>query len=134
MTEQRPGTRNLALMMEDLEFQAAIVRDVTNESRIANAFGDLQTAYAAMSLLQHRVTDVQALWEVIMREYDSLGITSSDVSLDADDTSPRSDRFLDIVRKYERLGITTVGVSHDAIEQPPGLDSLTAPPPDEEHT
>lgn len=85
----RATSTALAMLMEDLEFQSAIVRDVTNECRISNGLGDLHGAQSAMSLLRHRVSDIQALWSHIMREYESLGVRSLDVSHSSADSPLR---------------------------------------------
>lgn len=71
----------LSVLMEDLEMQAAIVRDVTNGCRIANGLGDLQAGRDTMARLQRRVAEVIRLWERVMEEYDALGVAPGDASI-----------------------------------------------------
>jgi len=71
----------LSGLMEDLEMQAAIVRDVTNGCRIANGLGDLQAGRDTMARLQRRVAQVNSLWERIMAEYEALGVAPGEASI-----------------------------------------------------
>jgi hypothetical protein len=64
----------IATLLADLELQAAIVRDVANECRIAHAFGNRQTAADAASLMRHKVNEVFSLWVRVIRAYEAEGL------------------------------------------------------------
>lgn len=66
--------RHLASLMDDLEVESAITRDVVNEARIANGFRDHDVARAAISRLRIRIADMAGLWTQIMHEFDTLGV------------------------------------------------------------